>query len=97
MEKDLIKSYNSSNKNFGYNISLGGESGTVLSQETKTKISNSLKGRKLSNETKKKLSELRKGYKHSNETKEKLSDIKKGTKMVKGRKKFIVKSFGRIT
>lgn len=80
MEKDLIKSYNSSNKNFGYNISLGGESGTILSQETKTKISNSLKGRKLSNETKKKLSEIRKGYKHSDETKEKLSDIKKGRK-----------------
>jgi len=43
-------------------------------EETKRKISESLKGRKLSEEHKRKISELHKGKKHSEETKKKMSE-----------------------
>lgn len=46
-EKELIKEYNTTNRDVGYNISFGGEAffeGKVHTQETKDKISNALKG-----------------------------------------------------
>lgn len=52
--------------------------GKHRSDETKNKISKSLKGQHPSDETRKKLSEIRKGRKLSEETKQKISDSKKG-------------------
>lgn len=59
MEKTLIKNLKSNNKNYGYNITSGGEGvcgiipwskGKHLSDETKQKLSNKLKGRYIDNE-----------------------------------------------
>ena len=55
-EKYYIQKYNSTNPNFGYNIFEGGYNHT-MSNQTKEKISNTLKGIKRSEETKRKISE----------------------------------------
>ncbi|MCK9532489.1 MAG: NUMOD3 domain-containing DNA-binding protein [Gammaproteobacteria bacterium] len=55
------------------------QKGRTISEETKKKISNSLKGRKLlSDEQYKEIAEKRKGYKHSEETKKRWSLKRKG-------------------
>ena len=56
MEIELIKQYNSTNKNFGYNHAHGGNYSGTPTEETKQKIREKLKGQKLSEETKKKMS-----------------------------------------
>lgn len=71
VEQCLIKHYKTRDRQYGYNISPGGE-GVPLSEETKKKISEANKGRfvgekspnygkKMSDETKRKLSEAKKG------------------------------------
>ena len=66
-------------KELGYNIANGGEgtSGRKLSDETKRKISESLKGHKVSDETKRKIRESNTGHIVSKETKEKISSAQK--------------------
>ena len=54
-EKLLIKKLNTTDSNFGYNLTSGGKS-YEMTEETKKKISESHKGKTLSEETKKKLS-----------------------------------------
>lgn len=83
-EIELIELYNSSKTEYGYNASKGGESanGMKHSEETKRRISNSLKGRESpakgkhwSEESKKKISGENSswfGRKHTEETKEKM-------------------------
>lgn len=70
-------------KNIGWNINKGGDcpplmNGIPRSEETKKKISASLKGHAHSEETKKKISEKNKGRVCSEETKLKLSNIFSG-------------------
>lgn len=72
-EKELIAKYKSNQKAFGYNIANGGNSTGTVSEKTKEKISNSLKGRP-------KEKPPFKGKHHSAETKAKLSISKKGNK-----------------
>ena len=72
-EKELIAKYKSNQKAFGYNIANGGNSTGTVSEETKKKISNSLKGRP-------KEKPPWKGKHHSAETKAKLSNLRKGSK-----------------
>lgn len=83
-EIELIEFYQSSNRNFGYNIESGGRC-SCLAEETKKKISISHLGMKASEESKKKMSESHKGEKHnmyglhrSEETKRKISESNKG-------------------
>lgn len=82
LEISLIRFYDSTNPNNGYNISTGGEScsGYKHSDEARKKISEFNKGRKVSDETKKKLSESHKGHKHSDESRKKMSESLKGRK-----------------
>ena len=54
-----------------------------LSEETRRKISDALKGKKFSEETKRKMSEAKKGKKRSEETRRKISETKKRIKMGK--------------
>ena len=91
LEIELIREWDSSNRKYGYNLSLGGESWNC-SEETRKKMSkankgenNPMYGKHHSEETRKKLSESRKGEKHPNygkplpeETKRKLSEAMKG-------------------
>ena len=83
IEIKLIKEYKSQEKEFGYNIESGGTN-SIMSEETKQKISKALKGNKngqgikCSEEKKKKISESQKGRKLTEEHKQKLSLAKKG-------------------
>lgn len=72
-ELELIAKYKSNQKTFGYNIANGGNSTGTVSEETKKKISDSLKGRP-------KEKPPWKGKHHSAETKAKLSSLRKGDK-----------------
>jgi len=84
LEKKLIMEYGRRDNNTGIlvNMTDGGE-GTpgivrIISEETKQKISNTLRGNTLSTETKKKISEALKGKIVSEETRMKLSKANKG-------------------
>lgn len=58
LEIDLIKKYKSNNPKYGYNHSTGGDLsavGTVISEETRKKLSKASKGRKLSESAKEKV------------------------------------------
>lgn len=54
-EVELIKEYKSNDNKYGYNIENGGNAVGKISEDTKLKLSLSLKGRKLSEETKQKM------------------------------------------
>lgn len=80
-EQMFMDLYNSQNRDYGYNIK--DADGHFQSEETKQKISESLKNKSLSEETKKKMSEAHKGKNHwnygktlSDKTKRKISDTK---------------------
>lgn len=71
-EIELIEFYNSSNRKFGYNVQLGGNSNGKLSEETKRKIGDSNKGEKsywYNHEG------YWNGKHHSEETKEKIKEF----------------------
>lgn len=95
LEQYYIQWYDTTNSNYGYNISLGGD-GSNHSEETKKKISEANKGKHHTEETKKKLSEAhkgkispRKGVELSKETKQKLSKIHKGKQISEKQKQKI--------
>jgi group I intron endonuclease len=82
LEKYYIKLFNSFNGNLGLNLTDGGDS-IKLSNETKQKISNSLRGIKRSEATKKKISKSKKGFKQYTQTKlinKKISNSLRGIK-----------------
>ena len=60
LEQYFIQWYQTANREYGYNISLGGEGGNH-SEETKQKLSKINKGKSLSEEHKQKMSEAHKG------------------------------------
>ena len=89
LEVELIREWDTTNKDKGYNISLGGNSGNKHTEETKRKIGEKSKGRNigekgywfgksLSEETRKKISESHKGKTLSDEHKEKISNSLSG-------------------
>ena len=59
LEIELIREWDTTNIDKGYNISLGGEGGNC-SEETRKKIGEAHKGKKMSEEARKKMSEARK-------------------------------------
>lgn len=71
-EIKLIKEYNSTNREFGYNIRQGGEGGGNLSEETKQKLSECHKGKMTGEDN------PFYGKKHSEESKKKMSESHKG-------------------
>ena len=87
LEQELIKKYNSTNKECGYNVSTGGEApyGVKFTKERKEKISKANKGRKFTEEHKSKLHQLwekghtpwNKGKKTNQETITKIKKAKK--------------------
>lgn len=85
-EIELIRKYNSTNSNYGYNIENGGNCCGTHSEETLKKMSLSNKGR-FANEKNPFY-----GKKHSEKTRKLLSDIKKGTKISEETKRKIANS-----
>lgn len=70
MEIDLIRKYDSTNRLYGYNCSIGGDSGyngVIASDESRKKRSKALMGHEVTEETRKKISEKHKGRKKSPE------------------------------
>lgn len=63
-EQVCIQQWHLTDSNYGYNIAEGGMVNKIVSDTTKRKISNKLKGKPLSDKTKHKMSESRKGSKH---------------------------------
>ena len=81
-EQELIKEFNSMNREYGYNSTSGGDV-FVMNEETKQKISQALIGNQnnlghsCSEEKKKKISEAQKGREFTEEHKQKLSEAAK--------------------
>lgn len=57
LEKYYITEWNTQDENFGYNLDSGGSRSRMMSEETKSKISQSLKGHIVSEDTKKRIAE----------------------------------------
>lgn len=77
IEKDLIALYRSSEREYGYNISPGGEEGSYHSEESRKKMSEQRKGKKKSEEHKRKIGEAHRGMKMSDDFCKKMSEIAK--------------------
>ena len=110
-EKYWITSQHTYDRNIGYNMTLGGDGGAVkgriLSEETKKKISNSLKGKNYTKERRENMSKNSKGVSRPkkdtfspwckgkelpDETKEKISKARKGKKFTEEHKKKLSES-----
>lgn len=89
-EIELIAAYNATNREYGYNVANGGNARGKTAEETKQKISGSLKGHLVTDEARRKMSEkakLRVGERHHNygvkmseEQKRKISEALRGFK-----------------
>ena len=80
LEIELIKIWDSTNRNKGYNITFGGEgtTGWIPSEETRKKISESHKGKHHSEEHKRKIGENSKSMWENEKHKNKMSEKMKG-------------------
>ena len=85
LEIELIREHDTTNPKYGYNITKGGDSNPMDNEESRKKMSESLKGennpnygKTLSEDTRKKLSEANKGKVLSEETRRKISESNKG-------------------
>lgn len=74
LERSLIESLSTTDSKYGYNSRDGGSNGS-LSEETKKKISESLRGKSPSEEARRKMSESHKGRKHSEESRMKMREV----------------------
>ena len=91
LEQELIKMFNTTNKDFGYNISVGGngikggsmspvdrEKMSVRMRELKLGKPSPRKGKHLTDEHKERIRQSLLGHKHSEETKRKIGDKSRG-------------------
>ena len=78
LEIHFIASYDTFNPKKGYNLETGGHLNKYYSEETRKKLSESMKGREVSEETRRKISEANKGKTRSEETRRKISESHKG-------------------
>lgn len=97
-EKELIAFYKSTNSEYGYNHSIGGESGSngiKHSPETIEKIRKSNTGQKRSIETRERIRKIKTGVKYSEEASRKKSIALKGRKFSDKTKEKIGRSNGK--
>lgn len=79
-EVNIIKELHSNERDYGYNITKGGEVIGKHSEESKRRMSESQKKKLISKETIERLREAFRGRTHSNETKKKISESQMGSK-----------------
>lgn len=77
MEKALIQKYNTANRQYGYNISLGGIESKTCSEETREKLRQANLGKTMSEETKRKIGEFSKGRHPTDEMRKHMSEAQK--------------------
>ena len=77
MEIKLIRKYNSANRKYGYNISLGGIDRKICSEETKEKLRKANIGKVMSEESKRKIGEFNRGRHHTEEAIRHMSEAQK--------------------
>lgn len=77
MEIELIQKYNSADKRYGYNISLGGIESKICSEQTKEKLRQANLGKIMSEESKKKISDFQRGQKRTDKTRLNMSIAQK--------------------
>lgn len=77
MEIKLIQKYNSADKRYGYNISLGGIESKICSEQTKEKLRQANLGKAMSEDSKRKISEFNKGKHITEETLKHMSEAQK--------------------
>lgn len=80
IEKDLIALYHANEREYGYNISPGGEEGSYHCEESRRKMSEQRKGKKKSEEHRRKIGESNRGRIVSEETRKKIAEKAKGRK-----------------
>ena len=81
LEIELIREWDTMNKEYGYNITKGGDSNPMDNEESRKKVSESKKGKRCAEEHKQKISEAmkgKKGKKHTEETRKRISEANKG-------------------
>lgn len=91
LEIYYIELFNSTDYLYGYNDQQGG-SHSKISEKTKQKISNTLKGNIISEETRMKISKANTGRKHTAEEKQKMSEARKGRPMLPHVKEALLKA-----
>lgn len=77
MEIELIQKYNSADKRYGYNISLGGIESKICSEQTKEKLRQANLGKVMSEESKKKISDFQRRQKRTDKTRLNMSMAQK--------------------
>ena len=77
MEIELIKKYNSTDREYGYNISPGGVDYKICSAETKEKLRKANLGKTMSEEAKRKISKFNRGRHYPEEIRKHMSDAQK--------------------
>lgn len=77
MEIELIQKYNSADKRYGYNISLGGIESKICSEQTKEKLRQANLGKVMSEESKRKIGEFSKGRHPTDEMRKHMSEAQK--------------------
>ena len=94
LEIELIREWNTTNRDKGYNITLGGEGGNGYkhTEEARKKISEAGKGKTHTEEHRKKISEANKGHGVTKETREKISETLKGQTLSEETRKKISKN-----
>ena len=80
LEVELIREWDTTNREYGYNITKGGDSSSMDNEESRKKVSEANKGKKHTEEHRKKISEVMKGHEITEETRKRMSEAKKGKK-----------------
>lgn len=78
LERHLIETFKTNDKNYGYNKTNGGERNKVPNEETRKKLRLAQLGKKASEEAKKRMSIAQTGRKHTELTKKKISESNTG-------------------
>ena len=73
----MIQKYNTANRQYGYNISLGGVESKTCSEETREKLRQANLGKTMSEESKRKISEFNRGRHYSEEIRKHMSNAQK--------------------
>jgi hypothetical protein len=82
-EAELILEHQSFNRNYGYNLTYGGECGDATTEETREKMRKANTGKHHSEETRQKIGKASAGRRHTEEARQKMSKVWSGVRRSK--------------